>query len=494
MEEFDRRLDAEMLRDLHNLANSGGNNWWKDLLAQTFTDILGKPQPLFVAFRNGYLNAYAEGQSILRIGWAAGTLRMSIHSKFVLDKDDPNAAGLNPNAYYTFDESVVRDNEGRQRAQYEGAATLARWVERARCFARPKTPHRQIGEKQGVAAIAARNRHVIDVEMALPPNPGCPNVADRIDLVALEDHGGAIHIVFYEAKHYENRHSLRAVDGAAPVHAQLRKYESWLCHPKRREQVIAATRRACRLHEEIRRMRVSPSAAHPLVSRAAVEGSGLKVNPRPRLIVIGPDAGQPGHWQPHKSKLLERLSAERLLSVPSFAPNLSKLDLRQACLEARLPTSARPDWRFEGEAMHEEGHSATPRDALLGLAGLAPALSDPTFRHGCWHPATEDESGVITLDYYSPSKAEETFVHMAYRLGLVRSFDWPSWMQLPAARRLVDSPDHLAAVSFGELWRLITSIIRGDRFNEGMLASAFERRVVLGICRRAEALLAEATE
>jgi hypothetical protein len=42
--------------------------------------------------------------------------------------------------------------------------------------------------------------------------------------------------------------------------------------------------------------------------------------------------------------------------------------------------------------------------------------------------------------------------------------------------------------------KLITSLKRGDRFNEGMLASAFESGLLTAIVRRAAVLAADAVE
>src|SRR4051794_38885571 len=85
-------------------------------------------------------------------------------------------------------------------------------------------------EKRGVAAIAAKNPQVIDLEMGLPAN--APTAldsvkhADRIDIVSLERlaTNGSIRLVFYEVKHFSNQ-TLRARDFNPRVLGQLRRYE-----------------------------------------------------------------------------------------------------------------------------------------------------------------------------------------------------------------------------------------------------------------------------
>jgi hypothetical protein len=41
--------------------------WWQDVLDCKFTDTSKTQQPLFLAIRNGYLNAYVEGQSVMKV-------------------------------------------------------------------------------------------------------------------------------------------------------------------------------------------------------------------------------------------------------------------------------------------------------------------------------------------------------------------------------------------------------------------------------------------
>ena len=55
-EVFCRRFPEAGLQALE--ANPG---WWTDLLAYRFRDFYGQEQPLVLAVRDGYLNAYVEG-------------------------------------------------------------------------------------------------------------------------------------------------------------------------------------------------------------------------------------------------------------------------------------------------------------------------------------------------------------------------------------------------------------------------------------------------
>jgi hypothetical protein len=57
------------------------------------------------------------------------------------------------------------------------------------------------------------------------------------------------------------------------------------------------------------------------------------------------------------------------------------------------------------------------------------------------------------------------------------------------ARELIDNPKRVAAATPAQLAKLLTVYIRGDRFNEGLLNSAYDSGMLTAIVLRAEALL-----
>lgn len=240
MTEFRRMLPQSSMDVLTDVAKQ--QDWWRDLLDYRFCDENGTKQPLALAIRNGYLNAYVEGQSVLRIKFDGAseppTLRAKIHHKYL-----GQAVGQK---YKTFDGKMV---DG---MPYLPGKSLNQWVERARCFAKPRPGRGAFSEKQGIAMIVGNNPHVIDLEMALPGI-----AADRIDIVALERAGSAINIVFYEAKLFSNP-GLKARNLRPEVLEQLDRYERWLTSANRMEEVANAYREACRLLIELRRMQGVP--------------------------------------------------------------------------------------------------------------------------------------------------------------------------------------------------------------------------------------------
>lgn len=276
--------------------------WWEDVVNCTFTDVSGQQQPLFLAIRNGYLNAYVEGQSVLKMKFddlrSPTSLRARIHHKYL----DANATGQ---VYKVFDGSLVNGE------RYIPKQSFRRWVQRARCYAQPKSAGDVRSEKQGVAVIAGRNGQVIDVEMALP-GP----VADRIDIVALERDGDSIYIVFYEVKLFSNP-ALRASNGKPKVLAQLDRYAKWLASDGREAQVTQAYRQACKLLVELRAMQ-GAEPAHGVVEAASLNESNLRIDKVPRLIVFGYDGLQTSDsWTKHEECLRRSgISGVRLILKP----------------------------------------------------------------------------------------------------------------------------------------------------------------------------------
>ena len=276
--------------------------WWQDLLDARFTDASGKKRPLFLAVRDNYLNAYVEGQSISKIKFKAekppsvlrASIRASIHHKYVLEKAEGQK-------YSRFDGIKAGD------VRYTGPKMLDGWIEKARCFAGE--------EKKGVAVIAANNPNVIDVEMGLPM--GLRGHADRIDMVALERHGQAIRIVFYEAKCFKNSSLVSTTQ--PKVLDQLKRYTEWLKAEGRCKLLTDSYRRTCQILVTLRGMQKGQDM-HRLISEAAGEQSILVVDPAPRLVIFGYDRSRlhPNWHGQHRPKLEEAgLRHNRLIIKPS---------------------------------------------------------------------------------------------------------------------------------------------------------------------------------
>jgi hypothetical protein len=272
-------------------------DWWKEILAFRFRDADGMDQPLFLATRNGYMNAYVEGQSILKIAFDESSeparLNGEVHHKYVRD-------GAEGQVYLRFDGHQYFDKSGTAVLD-SGATTLAERVVRARGHTG--------AEKRGVGVIVGRHPQVIDVEMGLPANASTSvdarPTAPRMDMVALEEDGDGARIVFYEAKLFGNS-ELRADNLQPRVLTQLQRYVDWINSPGRADEVVSAYRRVCQIHVQVHAMREpgSVSSVHPLIQRAALDGSLLTVDRNPRLVIFDcPAEAKPASWKRHEEAL-----------------------------------------------------------------------------------------------------------------------------------------------------------------------------------------------
>ena len=128
--------------------------------------------------------------------------------------------------------------------------------------------------------------------------------------------------------------------------------------------------------------------------------------------------------------------------------------------------------------------SASIRKRLHGLASFVTAFEAPGFEFGRWkQPA--DEPGVMVLPHFTLGQSGAKFVKACYDLGwILADFDWPEWKETPEALRLRDDPAGIENASLDELARLLTALVRQDRFVEGGLSEAFETGLLTRIVRR----------
>ena len=128
------------------------------------------------------------------------------------------------------------------------------------------------------------------------------------------------------------------------------------------------------------------------------------------------------------------------------------------------------------------------RAQLAALGAWADRLEGSEFRIGTWEGGEADANGVISMPWFRLSDDAEAFTSDVAGHGWIQVFDWMRWLQTPEARRLLDEPGVLEAAGPEDLRRLLTSIIRSERFGDGNIAGAHESGLLARICRRAEVL------
>ena len=128
---------------------------------------------------------------------------------------------------------------------------------------------------------------------------------------------------------------------------------------------------------------------------------------------------------------------------------------------------------------------------LRALASFLPAFEAAGFEFGRWAGGEQREPGVFTMPYYAFSPAAEEFLGLGVGGWVTPAFDWPAWGATDEFARLSRDPAAVARASPDQLARLLTVLVRSERFGDGQLAAAFEAGLVVGILRRAEVLARE---
>jgi len=127
------------------------------------------------------------------------------------------------------------------------------------------------------------------------------------------------------------------------------------------------------------------------------------------------------------------------------------------------------------------------RKRLEALAGYATIFRDPNARFG--EIKTELSDGTLQLPWFEFNELGKRFLNMTYDVGWVQSFDWPSWAEGAEGKRFLADPTAAASATGAQIAKIITACVRGERFCDGTLEQTLERKVLLGIAERAEALL-----
>ena len=84
-----------------------------------------------------------------------------------------------------------------------------------------------------------------------------------------------------------------------------------------------------------------------------------------------------------------------------------------------------------------------------------------------------DEKGVIQMPYSVPDPLVSEFVTFMYVYELVVSFDWSAWDEGREWYKNSNESKY-EALDIPTALKLLTAVMRNDRFNEGALVSAFE--------------------
>ena len=93
---------------------------------------------------------------------------------------------------------------------------------------------------------------------------------------------------------------------------------------------------------------------------------------------------------------------------------------------------------------------------------------------GEWKGLEKDSGGNIQLPYMVRSRVVQDFCNLIYELDLIVGFDWSNW----TAGRNIVKEGNFKNLDTITLIKILTAIIRNDRFCEGALVEAFENGTI----------------
>jgi hypothetical protein len=134
------------------------------------------------------------------------------------------------------------------------------------------------------------------------------------------------------------------------------------------------------------------------------------------------------------------------------------------------------------------------RTRLEQLAAFCPIFRDSKTVFGNWHfgggRGTQCEP--LTMPWFELGEVGSRFVQMAYDSGwVIGGFDWPEWANGPEGQDLLGNRKAVSVADSEQLAKLLTVLIRQDRFDEGSLTRAFESGLLLAIAERAGMLVSD---
>lgn len=117
------------------------------------------------------------------------------------------------------------------------------------------------------------------------------------------------------------------------------------------------------------------------------------------------------------------------------------------------------------------------------LLALIPEIEN-TSDFGDWFGGDKDEEGFIQIPYCVPAPVISQFLEVVYAIPIIISFDWVAWEEGRKIAR--DEGFDFDTVGLVTKCKLITAVVRNDRFCEGALVSSFESGLIFKILKSIE--------
>jgi hypothetical protein len=116
------------------------------------------------------------------------------------------------------------------------------------------------------------------------------------------------------------------------------------------------------------------------------------------------------------------------------------------------------------------------------LLDLIPLIEN-TLVFGEWKGGEKNQDGAITMPWCMSAPIVAEFLDTVYAIPIGISFNWPEWDE---GREIARTDFDFDTVNLVTKCKLITAIVRNDRFCEGALISAFESGLILKILKSIE--------
>lgn len=92
----------------------------------------------------------------------------------------------------------------------------------------------------------------------------------------------------------------------------------------------------------------------------------------------------------------------------------------------------------------------------------------------------KDENGTIIFPFWNHFPIIDKFLEIVYNIPIIIQFDWPDWDE---GRKIARPDFDFDTLDIPTKCKLITAIVRNDRFYEGALINAFESGLILNILK-----------
>lgn len=144
--------------------------------------------------------------------------------------------------------------------------------------------------------------------------------------------------------------------------------------------------------------------------------------------------------------------------------------------------------------MHEDESEAPPRKSKKQLVELVERHLEPvraaSGKRTRYIGGGTEEDGTIRLSHPTTGARIYAFVDECAKRGWSFPFDWSTFA--PRAEALIERKDGIETASLDDLRRLLTVIIRQDRFGPGVIENMAESGVFLRILERMAVLARDA--